>query len=163
MQMGEGVEWALHSCLNLAWAEADGAGVGREACGDLRPAARVPQQAAPSPRPGRDPHLVLRAAGAGSRLARDLADITVMDVVAAIEGRQEAFRCPGDPAGLGPAGARRRRLPRALRDLEDHAACGTRLAPANSPRARSPSCAPRSRRRRRGARGRTDGASPSWK
>lgn len=92
MQMGEGVEWALHSCLNLAWAEADGAVSAAKlaAVFDLPPA-YLNKQLQALVRAG----ILSSSSGprGGFRLARDLADITVMDVVAAIEGPQEAFRC----------------------------------------------------------------------
>ncbi|WP_405759244.1 RrF2 family transcriptional regulator [Streptomyces sp. NBC_00073] len=72
--MSEGVEWALDSCVNLAWA-----GPGRAV-----PAARL---AAWHDLPAAYLNKQLQA------LARPLAEITLMDVVAAVEGPEEAFRC----------------------------------------------------------------------
>src|SRR5438552_2987201 len=90
--MSEGVEWALHTCLNLAWAE-PGTSVPTATLAafyDLPPAylnkhlqalARAGIVAStPGPR-------------GGFQLARNPARITVLDVVTAIEGPQDAFRC----------------------------------------------------------------------
>ncbi|WP_327285726.1 MULTISPECIES: Rrf2 family transcriptional regulator [unclassified Streptomyces] len=83
--MSEGVEWALHSCVNLAWA-----GPGRAV-----PAARL---AAWHDLPAAYLNKQLQA------LARPLAEITLMDVVAAVEGPEEAFRC-AEIRQQGPGGA----------------------------------------------------------
>ncbi|MFE6223363.1 RrF2 family transcriptional regulator [Streptomyces sp. NPDC057854] len=92
MQMSEGVEWALHSCLNLAWAE-DGAAVTatRLAAFHALPAAYLNKQLQALVRAG----ILTSTTGprGGFRLARAPGDITVLDVVTAIEGPQDAFRC----------------------------------------------------------------------
>jgi Rrf2 family protein len=92
MQMGEGVEWALHTCLNLAWAGQETAVPAAKLAGIFElPPAYLNKQLQALARAG----LVVSTSGprGGFRLARALEDITVMDVVTAIEGPQEAFRC----------------------------------------------------------------------
>lgn len=92
MRMNEGVEWALHSCLTLAW------------LGDERPVPTATLAAAfelPSAYLNKQLQALSRAgivastpgAKGGFRLAREPAEITLMDIVAAIEGPEEAFRC----------------------------------------------------------------------
>ncbi|GAA3063338.1 Rrf2 family transcriptional regulator [Streptomyces roseofulvus] len=92
MQMSEGVEWALHSCLNLTWVE-DGAAVkaNRLAAFYDLPAAYLNKQLQALVRAG----ILTSTTGprGGFRLARDPGDITVLDVVTAIEGTEDAFRC----------------------------------------------------------------------
>jgi Rrf2 family protein len=92
MQMSEGVEWALHSCLNLAWAEPGTAVTGSKLAAFYElPAAYLNKQLSALARAG----LVDSTSGprGGYRLARDPQEITLLDVVTAIEGAQEAFRC----------------------------------------------------------------------
>jgi Rrf2 family protein len=92
MRMSEGVEWALHSCLMLAWL--DDAGplptATLAAAFDL-PAAYLNKQLQALARDG----IVTSTPGArgGFRLARRPQDITLLDVVTAIEGPDDAFRC----------------------------------------------------------------------
>ncbi|WP_211267401.1 RrF2 family transcriptional regulator [Nonomuraea candida] len=92
MQMGEGVEWALHSCLNLAWAEPGEAVTATRLAAffDL-PAAYLNKQLQALARAG----IVTSTSGprGGFRLARSPREITLLDVVTAIEGPQDAFRC----------------------------------------------------------------------
>jgi Rrf2 family protein len=92
MKMSEGVEWALHCCLNLALLDPDEAVTATRlaAFHDL-PAAYLNKQLQALARaeivssvPGRK---------GGFRLARPPSRITLLDVVAAIEGPQPAFRC----------------------------------------------------------------------
>ncbi|WP_406675214.1 Rrf2 family transcriptional regulator [Nonomuraea sp. N2-4H] len=90
--MSEGVEWAMHSCLNLAWLDSDEAMTAARLAAfyDLPPAYLNKQLQAlarvgiltstPGPR-------------GGFRLARPLEQITLLDVVTAIEGPGDAFRC----------------------------------------------------------------------
>jgi Rrf2 family protein len=105
VRLNQGVEWALHTCLNLGWAEVDGAAPAARLAAfyDLPPAYLNKQLQAlvkagiltstPGPR-------------GGFRLARRLEAISVLDVVVAIEGRVEFFGCAqilragpdGDPA-----------------------------------------------------------------
>jgi len=90
--MNEGVEWAVHSCLNLAWLGADRAvPASRLAAFYELPAAYLNKQLQALVRAG-----VLGSVPGpkgGFRLARPISEITLMDVVAAIDGEDEAFRC----------------------------------------------------------------------
>jgi Rrf2 family protein len=103
MKMSEGVEWAVHCCLNLSWIDAGQAVTATKlaAFHDLPPA-YLNKQLQALVRAG----IVTSAPGprGGFRLARGLAEITLMDVVAAIEGLQSIFRCTGirhhGPAGV---------------------------------------------------------------
>lgn len=90
--MSQGVEWGLHVCLDLAWSGADRAITATRLAElhDLPPSSltKVLQHLA---RAG----LVASTSGptGGFVLARPAADITFLDVVEAIEGRADAFRC----------------------------------------------------------------------
>ena len=91
MRMSEGVEWALHCCLTLAWLD-----------GETVPTATL---AAAFEVPPHYLNKILQAlvrtniltstAGVkgGFRLARPATKISVLDVVDAVEGPEEAFRC----------------------------------------------------------------------
>ncbi|MFD9481392.1 MULTISPECIES: RrF2 family transcriptional regulator [Streptomyces] len=108
--MSEGVEWALHSCVNLAWAGPDRAvSAARLAAWHDLPAAYLNKQLQALARAG----IVTSTPGprGGFRLARPLDAISLMDVVAAVEGPEEAFRCAeirqqgpgaGEPADSAP-------------------------------------------------------------
>ena len=90
--MSQGVEWALHALLTLAWLDDDKpVTVGRLADGHGLPAAYLNKQLQALARA----EILESVPGArgGFRLARPPSSITMMDVVAAIEGTQEAFRC----------------------------------------------------------------------
>ncbi|MEE1817887.1 Rrf2 family transcriptional regulator [Streptomyces sp. SP18ES09] len=90
--MSEGVEWALHSCLNLAWIGPERAvTAARLAAYHDLPAAYLNKQLQALARAG----IVTSVSGpkGGFRLARGLDRITLMDVYTAIEGPEEAFRC----------------------------------------------------------------------
>ncbi|WP_341539604.1 Rrf2 family transcriptional regulator [Tamaricihabitans halophyticus] len=90
--MSEGVEWAMHTCLNLAWVGADQAvPAARLAAFFELPAAYLNKQLQALVRAG----IVRSVSGprGGFRLARAPDEITPMDIVAAIEGTEEAFRC----------------------------------------------------------------------
>lgn len=106
MRMSEGVEWALHSCLNLAWIGPERAvTAARLAAYHELPAAYLNKQLQALSRAG----ILGSVSGpkGGFRLARPLDRITLMDVVAAIEGPEEAFRCSEirqQGPGAGPAG-----------------------------------------------------------
>ena len=111
MRMSEGVEWALHACITLDW-------VG----GRPVPAAKL-ASTYELPAPYLNKHLqalaragIVRSASGprgGFRLARDLREITLLDVVTAIDGAEDAFRCQEiRQRGIGanaPAGAFRKR------------------------------------------------------
>ncbi|MFH9796442.1 RrF2 family transcriptional regulator [Streptomyces virginiae] len=107
--MSEGVEWALHSCVNLAWSGPDRAvSAARLAAWHDLPAAYLNKQLQALARAG----ILTSSPGprGGFRLARPLASISLMDVVAAVEGPEEAFRCTeirrrGPGAGDPAAGA----------------------------------------------------------
>src|SRR4051794_29745239 len=92
MQLGEGVEWALHSCVLLALLPSD----------KTLPAARLAEAHALAPAYLAKHLQALSNAGVvtsvpgrrgGYRLARPPADITLLEVVEAIEGDDGAFRC----------------------------------------------------------------------
>ncbi|MFE6907121.1 RrF2 family transcriptional regulator [Streptomyces erythrochromogenes] len=90
--MSEGVEWALHSCVNLAWSGPDRAvSAARLAAWHDLPAAYLNKQLQALARAG----ILTSSPGprGGFRLARPLAAVSLMDVVAAVEGPGEAFRC----------------------------------------------------------------------
>jgi Rrf2 family protein len=105
VRMGEGVEWALHCCLNLAWADpAEPVPVARLAAYyDLPPAYFNKQLQALS-----RAEIVASVPGprGGFRLNRAPERISLMDVVAAIEGPDPAFRCTEirrhGPGGVTP-------------------------------------------------------------
>jgi Rrf2 family protein len=92
MKMSEGVEWALHSCLNLAWVGQNRAVTAAQLAAfyDL-PAAYFNKQLQALARAG----IVSSTPGpqGGFRLARAPERITLLDVVLAIEGPEPPFRC----------------------------------------------------------------------
>lgn len=104
--MSEGVEWAVHSCLNMTWLEpGEAVPAARLAAFYALPPAYLNKQLQALARAG----ILVSTSGprGGFRLARDPADITLMDVVAAIEGPEGAFRCeevlrqgPGNHEGV---------------------------------------------------------------
>lgn len=90
--MNEGVEWAVHSCLNLAWL----------GCERAVPAAKLAAYyELPVAYLNKQLQLLVRAGivnsvpgpRGGFRLARPPEKVTLMDVVAAIDGAESAFRC----------------------------------------------------------------------
>ncbi|MGW0481127.1 RrF2 family transcriptional regulator [Nonomuraea sp. NPDC003214] len=102
MRMSEGVEWALHSCLNLTWVETGEAmTAARLAAFYELPAAYLNKQLQALARAG----IVTSTPGprGGFRLARPPERITLLDVVTAIEGPGEAFRCE-EVLRQGPGG-----------------------------------------------------------
>ncbi|WP_346041907.1 Rrf2 family transcriptional regulator [Actinomadura chokoriensis] len=104
--MSEGVEWAIHSCLNLTWLEpGEAVTAARLAAYYELPAAYLNKQLQALARAG----ILTSTPGprGGFRLARTPEDISLLDVVTAIEGPEEAFRCeeilkkgPGDHEGV---------------------------------------------------------------
>jgi Rrf2 family protein len=92
VRLSEGVEWAVHCCIVLALVPGD----------RTLPTPRLAQYHG-IPAPYLAKHLqALSQAGivdsvpgrrGGYRLARPAADVTVYEVVAAVEGRGPAFRC----------------------------------------------------------------------
>ena len=92
MRMGQGVEWAAHVLLVLAWLEDDEpVPTAQLAAGYDLPPAYLNKQLQALVRAG----LLVSLPGArgGFRLARPAEKITMMDVVAAIEGPEDAFQC----------------------------------------------------------------------
>lgn len=92
MQLGQGVEWALHCCTVLALVPPEHA----------LPAARLAEYHGIPPAYLAKHLQALAAAGivesvpgrkGGYRLARPAAEVTVLDVVDAVEGDEHAFRC----------------------------------------------------------------------
>jgi Rrf2 family protein len=92
MRMSEGVEWALHSCLNLTWVEPGQAVTATKLAAFYElPAAYLNKQLQALTRAG----ILSSSSGprGGFQLARSPEVITLLDVVTAIEGPEEAFRC----------------------------------------------------------------------
>jgi len=111
MRISEGVEWGLHCCTILALLPPD----------KTLPAARLAEyHGVPGPYLAKHLQALSRAgivesvAGpkGGYRLARPATDITMLDVVVAIDGPEPAFRCT-EIRQRGPAGlpAEEYRLP----------------------------------------------------
>jgi len=102
--MAEGVEWALHSCLNLSWMDRPVPAARLAAYFGL-PAPYLNKQLQALAKAG----IVSSTSGpkGGFRLERAPRKITLLDVVVAIEGPEPAFRCTeilhaspfGDPKG----------------------------------------------------------------
>src|ERR1700754_431986 len=92
MRMNQGVEWAAHVLLSLAWVD-DGAPVSTAALAASYelPQAYLNKQLQALVKAG----LLESLPGArgGFRLARPAEKITLMDVVTAIEGPEPAFQC----------------------------------------------------------------------
>lgn len=94
MKLNQGVEWALHCCVNMAWLPA-GEPVSSGRLAELYglPPAYLNKQLQSLVRAG-----VLQSVSGprgGFQLARRPDRISVLDVVLAIEGRELAFRCDG--------------------------------------------------------------------
>ncbi|WP_307037567.1 Rrf2 family transcriptional regulator [Arthrobacter sp. B3I4] len=92
--MGRGVEWAVHSCVNMSWTP-PGEAVNSARLAELYklPAAYLNKQLQALVRAG----ILTSVSGprGGFRLARRPESITVLDVVLAVEGPEPAFRCEG--------------------------------------------------------------------
>jgi Rrf2 family protein len=104
MKMNEGVEWAVHCCLNLSWVEPQRVTAAKLAAFYDLPTAYLNKQLQALVRAG----IVSSTSGprGGFQLARPAHKITLMDVVVAIEGPEQAFRCTeirqdGPAGGLG--------------------------------------------------------------
>lgn len=92
MKMSEGVEWTAHACVLLA-ALPPGVGLPANALAEfhsLAPAYMAKHMQALA-RAGVVESI--RGAGGGYRLARPASDITMWDIVDAIEGEEPGFRC----------------------------------------------------------------------
>lgn len=92
MRMGRGVEWAAHCCILLDWlGSADPVPTTKLAAAYELPAAYLNKQLQALVRAG-----ILASTpgvGGGFRLAKPLADLSMLDIVLAVEGPDEAFRC----------------------------------------------------------------------
>ena len=111
MRMNQGVEWAVHDCVNLTWlGPAVSLPVARLAELNDLPAPYLNKQLQALVHAG-----VLtstRGPGGGFALARPASEISVLDVVLAIEGEEEAFRCTEiRQRGPMPTSARDCRVP----------------------------------------------------
>ncbi|MEQ4301663.1 Rrf2 family transcriptional regulator [Plantactinospora sp. B6F1] len=104
MRMSQGVEWALHTCLNLSWLD-DPVPTGTLAAFYELPPAYLNKQLQALVRAG----ILTSTSGprGGFRLARAPEEVSLLDIVAAIEGPEELFRCdqilrkgPGEHAGV---------------------------------------------------------------
>ncbi len=109
--MNEGVEWAVHCCLNLSWLEPRRVTAAKLAAFHDLPTAYLNKQLQALVRAG----IVSSTSGpkGGFQLARPLHGITLMDVLVAIEGPERAFRCTeirqaGPAGGMGTISALRR-------------------------------------------------------
>jgi Rrf2 family protein len=92
MRMSEGVEWGLHTCITLAWlADSGPVPTARLAAVFDLPPAYLAKHLQALTRAG----MLASSPGpkGGFALARDLGQITLLDVVNAIEGPDQAFRC----------------------------------------------------------------------
>ena len=94
MKMGQGVEWALHSCVNMSWTPS-GEAVSSARLAEFYklPAAYLNKQLQALVRAG----ILASVSGprGGFRLARRSDRISVLDVYLAIEGTEDTFRCEG--------------------------------------------------------------------
>jgi Rrf2 family protein len=90
--MGRGVEWAIHSCVNMAWTPA-GEAVNSARLAEFYklPGAYLNKQLQSLVRAG----ILTSVSGprGGFHLARRPENITVLDIVLALEGPEPAFRC----------------------------------------------------------------------
>ncbi len=92
MRLSEGVEWGLHCCLTLAWiGNKEPVPTAKLAAHFDVPPAYLNKCLQALARAG----ILLSVAGAhgGFQLAKAPAELTLLDVVTAIEGPDEAFRC----------------------------------------------------------------------
>lgn len=91
MKMNQGVEWALHSCVNLCWIPGQAVTAARLAAFYDLPAAYLNKQLQALNRAG----ILSSTSGpkGGFQLARSPEKITLLDIVVAIDGPDDAFRC----------------------------------------------------------------------
>lgn len=91
MRMNEGVEWVMHSCVNLSWIPGEAVTAKRLAAFYDLPTAYLNKQLQALTRAG----ILTSVSGpkGGFQLARDPRDISLLDIVVAIDGPDEAFRC----------------------------------------------------------------------
>lgn len=91
MKLNEGVEWGLHTCVNLSWLPGEAVPAKKLAAFYDLPTAYLNKQLQALTRAG----ILSSAPGpkGGFQLARATARISLLDVVVAIDGPEEAFRC----------------------------------------------------------------------
>jgi Rrf2 family protein len=91
MKMNEGVEWAMHSCVNLSWLPGEAVTAKRLAAFYDLPTAYLNKQLQALARAG----ILTSVSGpkGGFQLARDPRNISLLDIVIAIDGADDAFRC----------------------------------------------------------------------
>ncbi|MBB4679972.1 RrF2 family transcriptional regulator [Crossiella cryophila] len=91
MRLGKGVEWAVHTLLNLNMAESGALGTPQLARAHDLPPAYLNKQLQLLVKAG----LLVSSVGphGGFSLARPVEEITLLDVVLAIEGDEPMFRC----------------------------------------------------------------------
>ncbi|TWD79665.1 BadM/Rrf2 family transcriptional regulator [Kribbella amoyensis] len=89
--MNEGVEWAMHSCVNLNWIPDEAVTAKRLAAFYDLPTAYLNKQLQALTRAG----ILSSTSGpkGGFQLARPIERISLLDIVVAIDGPDEAFRC----------------------------------------------------------------------
>lgn len=89
--MNEGVEWAVHSCVNLCFVPGEAVTAKRLAAFYELPTAYLNKQLQALTRAG----ILSSTSGprGGFQLARPADKISLLDVVVAIDGADEAFRC----------------------------------------------------------------------
>lgn len=89
--MNEGVEWALHSCVNLCFIPGEAVTAKRLAAFYELPTAYLNKQLQALTRAG----ILSSTSGpkGGFQLARHPDKITLLDIVIAIDGPDDAFRC----------------------------------------------------------------------
>lgn len=92
MRMSSAVEWCLHCCVTLGWvSELGPAPITRLAAWFGLPPEYLKKRLQPLVKAGILDSIAGRSGG--YRLARSPESITMMDVVAAVEGGEPAFRC----------------------------------------------------------------------
>ncbi|QNE19152.1 Rrf2 family transcriptional regulator [Kribbella qitaiheensis] len=93
MKMNEGVEWALHSCVNLSFIPGETVTAKRLAAFYNLPTAYLNKQLQALNRAG----ILSSTSGpkGGFQLARRPDQISLLDIVVAIDGAEDAFRCAG--------------------------------------------------------------------
>ena len=102
MKMGRGVEWAVHSCVNMAWTPAgEAVNSARLAAYYKLPGAYLNKQLQTLVRAG----ILASVSGprGGFHLARRPENVTVLDIVLALEGSDPLFRCDGILANVPDA------------------------------------------------------------
>ena len=89
--MNEGVEWAMHSCVNLSWLPGEAVTAKRLAAFYDLPTAYLNKQLQALTRAG----ILTSVSGpkGGFQLARDPRNISLLDIVVAFDGADDAFRC----------------------------------------------------------------------